>query len=286
MTLAACHPVEGDRILGRDLAAANPAFAGIRADAAIGFAPAAGMNRVLQSNDLTRIARTNGIDLTSRPDELCFTRSSAPISEAALRVALEKALGISGATIEILNFSRYPAPRGELLFPRAGLNAPPLANPDSPVVWRGRVIGHGGRSQPVWAKVRVTVEQTWVEAAAHLEPGKPVDAQDLRLQTARAFPYPKSSPSSIEEFTGRAPLRSIRAGVRLEPLMFTKPRDVERGQKVDVEVHSGAARLVFQGQAESAGRAGDRITVRNPENGRRFPARIESKGRVVVEAKK
>ena len=43
-------------------------------------------------------------------------------------------------------------------------------------------------------------------------------------------------------------------------------------------VTSGAALLRFQADAESSGRRGDNVLVRNPENGKLFQARVEGKG--------
>ena len=60
-------------------------------------------------------------------------------------------------------------------------------------------------------------------------------------------------------------------------------REVERGERVAVEVSSGAAVLTFQAEAASAGRTGDSVVVKNPENGRLFSAKVQSKGKVVVQ---
>ena len=59
--------------------------------------------------------------------------------------------------------------------------------------------------------------------------------------------------------------------------------DLERGERVAVEVSSGAAVLTFQAEAASAGRTGDSVVVKNPENGRLFSAKVQSKGKVVVQ---
>jgi flagella basal body P-ring formation protein FlgA len=64
--------------------------------------------------------------------------------------------------------------------------------------------------------------------------------------------------------------------------MLAAPRDVERGDQVAVEVSSGGARLAFEATAESSGRAGDSIVIRNPANGGMFQARVEAKGKVSV----
>ncbi len=66
------------------------------------------------------------------------------------------------------------------------------------------------------------------------------------------------------------------------PVPLTPPHEVERGDAVRVEVSSGGVLLAFDGAAETAGRAGDFILVKNPTTGRRFRARVESKGKVTL----
>jgi Chaperone for flagella basal body P-ring formation len=60
------------------------------------------------------------------------------------------------------------------------------------------------------------------------------------------------------------------------------PMAVHRGDKVAVTVSSGRVVLRFESQAESSGRTGDTVIIRNPENGSRFIARVEDRGKVVV----
>lgn len=68
------------------------------------------------------------------------------------------------------------------------------------------------------------------------------------------------------------------------PLMPIPPRNgVARGERVLVEVTSGAARLAFETTAESAGGLGNFVLVRNPANGRLFPAKVAGKGKVVIQ---
>lgn len=57
---------------------------------------------------------------------------------------------------------------------------------------------------------------------------------------------------------------------------------VKRGEKVAVTVVSGSVTLRFESEAESGGRPGDAVIVRNPENGSRFAARVEDSGKVIV----
>ena len=59
--------------------------------------------------------------------------------------------------------------------------------------------------------------------------------------------------------------------------------EVLRGAQVSVEVTSGGALVRFQADAESSGRTGESVLIRNPENGKLFQARVEGKGKVMVQ---
>ena len=64
--------------------------------------------------------------------------------------------------------------------------------------------------------------------------------------------------------------------------MLIAPHEVERGSTVSVQVISGDASISFDATAESSGRTGESVLIRNPENGRYFQARVEGKGKVSV----
>jgi hypothetical protein len=72
---------------------------------------------------------------------------------------------------------------------------------------------------------------------------------------------------------------SVRTAAAPRPLA---PLAVRQGETVAVTVLSGGVVLKFESQAESSGRPGDTVIVRNPENGNRFAARVEDQGKVVV----
>jgi hypothetical protein len=83
---------------------------------------------------------------------------------------------------------------------------------------------------------------------------------------------------------------SLRYGVNRSVAVWARvrlvrpPLEVERGDAVEVEVRSGAALLRFDALAESGGRAGDLVFLRNPESRARFSARVVARGKVVVDA--
>lgn len=219
---AACVPVEGDRIRGRELAVADAAFAGVAPDADVAPAPLAGMRRVLPPLEVERLARRWGVDV-GPPRQVCFERVSRLLDEVELLQTLEAALE-GRARVELVDHTRTPVPLGHLEFTREGLDASGL--------WRGRVVYGDHRSVPVWARVRVSERET----------GRPI----------AIWRVPE------------------------EPL-------VERGDPVEVEVRSGGVRLAFRAAAESGGRAGEAVLVRNPASGQRFRAVVEARGKVGIQ---
>jgi hypothetical protein len=152
---AACVPVEGDRIHGRELAAAHLKFEAIDANADLGPAPAIGTRRTFRFFELERVARGFGVQLDeSDAREVCFERAVSRLSEEVLQPLLAKALrerpGFDAAQVEIVDFSRQVLPVGIPEFQQAGL--------DHSGMWRGRMAYGDNRSVPIWARVRVTDE--------------------------------------------------------------------------------------------------------------------------------
>src|ERR1700722_9957036 len=91
LALSACFPVEGDRILMRDLAGALPVFEKADSQQSIGFAPAPGAQRRFSAGELNRLAARNGIagdDMSS----VCFERKLTPLTRAQVLAALRAAL--------------------------------------------------------------------------------------------------------------------------------------------------------------------------------------------------
>ncbi len=282
-----CVQVSGDRILARDLVAAVPELAALPADEPLGFAPVPGTRRLLSGQELAYWAGRHGIRLEPGP-ALCVERATERLTrqrlEATLGAVLKDATpaGMPAPRFEVLDFSRYPVPPGELEFSRSGLPVPPRAG--LPVIWRGRVLYGGHRSVPIWARIRVVVSGEAVVATENLGAGRRIESAQVRLATLEWFPFGEAPVRQLDEVVGRLPRRSLRAGAPVLASALVSPQQVERGQTVAVEVRSGSAQLRLEGRAESGGNAGDAITVRNPDSGKRFPARVDGQGKVVVHA--
>jgi len=149
----ACVPVEGERVLASDLAKALPAFQALAGDMPVAYAPTAGARRIFRGSALRRLALRYHLELVGDP-ELCVEVPMAPLKAESLLGAMHESLGSRKARIEIVDYCRFPAPKGAIEFPISALGNP--RGRKSPVLWRGVVRYAGGsRRFPIWARVRV-----------------------------------------------------------------------------------------------------------------------------------
>lgn len=280
LTLGACLPVEGDRILARDLAAAIPAFLGLNPEEILGFTPAPGTQRRFSSAELGRLAARHGV--TGQIEPVCFERKMEDITKEQVTAALRQSLP-ANAELELIEFSRVRIPKGLLEFPRSGLTPAPSKSPRTPQIWRGRAKYGATQSAPVWARARVWISRPCVFAAQDLAAGKPIRAGQIRIETIDAGPFSESGLASFDEVAGLSLRRPIRAGQAIPRSALEAATDVTRGDMVNLEAHFGAALLRAEVRAEASGRIGDRIQVRNVESGKTFRAKVLRKDFVVVE---
>lgn len=278
-----CLAVAGERIQAQDLAKANPVFGDLPPGSDLGFTPAPGARRILNAAELIRFGRQNGLKIDSAED-ICVERASEPLTAERLLPALKKALEGTGAQVEILDFSHYRLPIGDLQFERSGLASPPPGNPGAPVIWHGKLLYEAHRSLIIWARVKLTAQCTWVEAKETLVSGRPIQAGQIVARTGPRFPFGPQAPETSEVVVGKVPRRTIPAGQAIGSDMLVAPMAVKAGESVSVAVSSGGARLRLEAKAESSGHLGENVTLRNPLNGKPFVGRVQGKGKVEIEA--
>jgi flagella basal body P-ring formation protein FlgA len=281
---AACTSVPSDRMVARDLAGAVALFRGLDPETPVGFAPMSGTQRILAGRQLILLARQHGVMVSPGaviPD-VCVQREAHVISRDEMKTALLAALGMVDADLDLMEFTTQALPPGRLEFQRGALNKPPPNAPESPIIWRGRLIYDDQHSAIVWAKVRITVERQILIAAEEIPARTVVRAEQIKIASGRQFPFSGPSMDSSEQAIGKVARRSIPAGQRIVPGALEEQKEVARGEKVHVRVIDGLATLSFEGIAESAGKKGESILVHNPASGRNFRAIIEEKGKVVV----
>ncbi len=277
----ACHAVEGSRITAGDLAAVLPAFAPIAAETPFGYAPQPGSYRNVEPAELTRFAAAHGIQFHGI-DTVCFEPVLSELEplmiESSIRESL-KSLGIESADIEIVEFAKFRVPTGKLTFPVESL--PPYVT-DNTAIWNG-FVDHEHHRFPVWARVKIQAVETRVVAATNLRAGQTIEANDIRLEDVRAFPSRTAGLRSVSEGVGMMAKRYVNAGTPLSGTDLMEPFDVGKGEMVTVLVQSGAAVLMLEAEAQSDGRAGQTISLRNAASGKVFRARVTGRGRALLE---
>ena len=283
LLLAACLPLAGagDRITAGDLAAAEPAFAALAPETPLANSPQPGTRRMFPVAELERLGAQHGLALAPHAP-VCLEDSVAPLDSEKLLAAMRASLALPDARIELVEFSRYPVPRGVIEFPLAGLARPANIQVPVPALWKGVVRYGDSRKFAIWARVRLTASAECLVAAETLSARRPIAPSQLKRKTYTGFPLFDIPVAEIEQAAAHVPRRTIPAGSPILPDMLDAPFDVLRGDSVEVEVASGEAFLKLEGRAEADGRRGQMIPVLNPASGRHFQARIESGRKVVV----
>jgi flagella basal body P-ring formation protein FlgA len=266
--------VASDQVVAGDFAAAYPEWAGVPKETPLGLAPVPGVERVFRVMELRRLAAQWNI--SPLPDrDICAARPVAVLTPELLLAAMRKE--VAAAHIELLDFSRQPAPQGEITFSLSGLQQGPAGG-----YWHGYVQYAGTRRFAIWARVKVLVSGVRVVAAEDLKLGVPVEASQLRMETREELLSKTRFPDAVDSIAGQVPRHAIAAGATLREEWLEPPKAVLRGDTVVVEVISGGAHLKLEGVAESSGAIGETIAVLNPISKHRFRARVEAKGKVLV----
>jgi flagella basal body P-ring formation protein FlgA len=274
----ACHAVNGDRITAGDLAAVFPAFATVAPEKVIGYAPEPGDHRLLEPAELLRIAAANGVELRNTTST-CFERALMPLEAPAILNALRTSLNRPGAEIEVIEFSKFFVPPGKIVFP---LESMPARAMDHVAIWNG-YVDVNGRRFPIWARARITVPQTRVVAIVQIHAGQTIGAGDVREEEARDYPTKIEPLKSAADCVHQLARRFMNPGTPITAGDLLEPNDVDRGDTVSVEVHSGGAVLMLPAQADMAGRAGQVISFRNASSGKTFRAQITGKDRALLD---
>jgi flagella basal body P-ring formation protein FlgA len=276
-----CEMVGGDQITGADLANALPVFSMLPRDAVVGYSPVPGGRRVLTLPELEGIARKYGIAAPGN-STACFEWRLQSLNEGAVRAAIRVSLDAPEARVEVLSMSKAQGPMGKLSFPLSGLSASTSIDPTTPVTWRGEVLYHSSHKFAVWARVRVAATMARVVATELILPGRALTAKQVRLETYDDFPLRNDIARSLDEVIGRVPRRAIRAELPVFRADLMEPYQVQRGETVQVTAISGATQLTLEALAQSSGRQGDTIYLKNRSSGKIFPARIEGKDKALV----
>jgi len=282
-----CVQLGGEVIHARDLSPEVAAFAAANPETILGPAPVPGVRRWFSLRDLIRAARQAAVSGTDLPaGGVCVERELRELSEPELIAAMTPAFPSREVRIAIVDHSRYGVPAGRLVFNISGLNTPPPGEPDAPVLWRGRLLFDGNRSVGIWAKVRIRETASSCVAVTDIQPGKPIERDQVRIADLARFPVGRSRTiDKPEDAIGMVARRRIRAGEGITAELIEAPREINAGDKVRVVVVSGNARIAVDAIAVAGGRRGETIMLRNPSTRAIYRAVVDGSDRAIVVAR-
>ena len=236
----ACHPVEGDRIQARDLAAALPEFGTAPPEALLGQAPLPGAQRTFHAAELRALAQR----IRHRPVDRRRTSVSNGPCEPLDRNPRDR--GHAGVAADSRRENRNCGPQSRRACPRAASSSrstgwePASPEPRALALWRGDVVYGDGHRFAIWARVDITAPCRKLVAVESLKAGRPIEAAPTPRHFGRLF--------SRWARRERRRRRNGRPGRRfapsppaaeLRPELLTAANDVNRGDAVQVEVRSG-----------------------------------------------
>jgi len=279
--LNGCVPVRDEQIHARDVAKAFPRFAALPGELDLGYAPLAGVRRTLTGSSLQTTARTRGIQLDAAPD-VCFERPLVPLQEVDVHEAMLNAWDGAAFSIDVRSWGPQTIPEGKLVFPRTGLQLPPASDPEGEVYWRGYVSYGNNHRFSVWARARISTTITRVVAVADIPAGKTIHDGQVRLETCDTVAPDDRLATDLDEVVGSVPRSFIKAGAPILRSQLNKVPDVDKGDTVQVQVRMGGTHLIMEGRAQTPGKTGSTIWVKNLSSGKEFQATVTGRGTVSV----
>jgi flagella basal body P-ring formation protein FlgA len=275
--MSGCVALQHDHILGRDLAAAVPAFAALSPESDFGLAPLPGSMRVFPARELKRIAVERGIQ-AGFANDVCFVWVAKPLTQGALLDAMTKSLAPRRVSIEILDQSSWPAPIGDICLPRSSMSLSSAGI----ALWRGYVNYAGTRRFDIWVRARISVKENHLVTIAKIPAGHVLSATQFKSDPYDGA-FKRDEPfTDADQVVGLIAKFDISPGTLLTKRLLDVPHDIERGDALTVIAETGRARVEAQCIAEESGRAGDIIPVHNARSGRRFRVLIQARGKAVI----
>lgn len=276
---ATCHAVlDEDQIFGRHLAAADTRLAALPPSLFVGLAPVPGMRRVIMPSQLRRLV-SDPAALGAALEPVCLEWPMRSPTPELFAEAIQSSLGSPDLPVEILDFSKASIPPGKILFERSALSCEAmLAGPGC--TWRGYVMNQGKRTFSVWARVRIRNTSERLVAFQDLRAGELLRAD--QLSTALVEGLPPAQPLTMEQLVGQTVRHQLRAGRPVALSDLLPPLAVMKGEAVDISVQRGAVRFQVSALANTSGRIGEWIKVRNTDSGMIFKALVEGPGKARV----
>jgi len=121
----------------------------------------------------------------------------------------------------------------------------------------------GSKTWTLYVPVKVSIHENVVVAARPLQKGKQLQQQDLKLVETDISGLRSGYYESLHDVIGKQLTRSVRIGAAITMPVVKDPRQVKRGQSINLIAEAGGLRVQMKGKALADGSSGERIQVRN-----------------------
>ncbi|WP_181919261.1 flagellar basal body P-ring formation chaperone FlgA [Alkalilimnicola ehrlichii] len=135
--------------------------------------------------------------------------------------------------------------------------------------------------EPQWrfyVATQVSVVMPAVQARTIIDRGQVLSMDDVALEPTNISRLRQGFYHRLEEVTGQAASRRIRAGQPLTPALIEEPPAVRRGQRVRIVATHHGIEASTLGEALGEGRVGDVIRVKNISSEQTIHAKIVGPG--------
>jgi flagella basal body P-ring formation protein FlgA len=271
-----CVEIEGNDVRIRDLLPAAPGLSSLPPDRVVAPLPAPGARRWIKLSVLD----------PRQQDEVCAIRLLRPVAREDVLDAIGAARAARGwvkLSIELVSFPQGPFPRGVVKLDRGVLRPDRQANDPAVVIWHGHLEYDRLRTLPFQIRVRLRSARDDIIATRGLSAGHLIGETDIRRERREILGLETLAPVRDFSALGMETARAIRAGQTLSAADLVQPREVKRGDRVNVIVRSNRAVLRLEARALAAGRRGDWVVLENPATKKRFRGRIDGPGSVLID---
>lgn len=281
-----CLMIKGKWVTAGDLTTSIPEFANIEPGIKILAAPIPSIRRFISNGNLELLAQKHNVGPLQKLQSICLEQGTIDIPRDSILQALKESFneldeGKRG-TLELLNYYPKRAPEGTIQFLRNGLHAVCITGACGTFRWRGSMQLSDGGSLPLTAEVRLMMDETAPVALRNLTVGTKIGPPDFVLSEKRIFWHPKTTkPPGI--LVGQIVCKLVKSGEVISAQSVRLAREVEIGESIELQVHSGNLLLITQAIAETGGRTGSTVIVSNPNNRKKFVAKVIGQAKAETE---
>lgn len=256
----------------------------------LGYAPDVGATRVIRRQQIMLALQAAGFDPNAvrleAEEAISVSRNGQRVSGTDLRAKVEEAMLKNFRDIGVdARFSRLDLPE-DLQVPEGDIdirvNSEGIRNPFEvfSLTIDVRVNGRSARTLPVRAAIEAFAEV--FVAGVNLSPKDEIMPSAVRLERIRLVKPIDSYVRDARKLRGTSVIREINAGTPLTIDAIASVVVVRPGDIVRIETGSQSFQIVVSGEANAAGRIGDRIAVKNAQTGAVLQATVVDKGIVRV----